>query len=113
MNVSDEIKKDWQSRYGEDILLKIEAAKKKHGNVYHIPFQDGKNAFLHTPTRPIAGLAISKSARGDVLGMAEVLTMNCWVGGDIEAKTGQGYLFTIAQQSDPIIEVVAGEVKKL
>lgn len=79
----------------------IDGWKKQYGDILHIPFSDGKECYLKQPDRRVLGLAYSKGAR-DPLAVAEVILANCWLGGDEDVKTGNGYLVAIQDMANEI-----------
>lgn len=89
----------------------IEAWKKQHGDILHIPFSDGKECYLKQPDRRVLGLAYSKGAK-DPLAVAEVILANCWLGGDEDVKTGNGYLVAIQDLANEIAGRVEVETHK-
>lgn len=90
----------------------IEQWKKKHGEVFHIEFEDGKQCYLRKPDRKIAKLAQTKP---DGISMAEVILTNCWLAGDEEIRQADhaGYHIYIANRLDTIVGAKAGELKNL
>lgn len=83
--------------------------KAKHGDILHVPFDDGKSCYLTIPTRKILGLAYAKGAK-DPLGSAEVIVKNCWLGGDPEIQTEAGYLIGISEVTQELSDAKAVEV---
>ena len=91
---------------------KITELKKKHGELWLISFQDGKEVVVKKPSRQILKLAMSKG-QTDPLGFAEVILQNCIVAGDEEIAKDDDYFLSAAGQLEEVMAVKDSEIKKL
>lgn len=90
----------------------IDTWKKKHGEIFLISFEDGKEVYLKKPDRKVLSLAMSKM-QSNPLGFAETILNQCFIGGDEEIKTNDNYFFGAAAQLEGLIETKQAELKKL
>ena len=90
----------------------IDAWKKKHGDIFKIDFEDGKEVFLKKPDRKVLSLSMTK-AQTNPLGFAEVILNNCFLGGDADVKTDDDYFLGASAQLEKVMEVKSAEIKKL
>jgi hypothetical protein len=90
----------------------IDTWKKKHGDIFKIEFEDGKEVFLRKPDRKVLSLAMTK-AQTNPLGFAEVILNNCFLGGDADVKTDDDYFLGASAQLEKVMEVKSAEIKKL
>ena len=90
----------------------IDQWKKKHGEIFKLDFEDGKEAFLKKPDRKIMSYAMTKM-QSNPLGYAEVILNQCFLGGDEEVKTNDDYFFGAAAQLEQMIEAKNAALKKL
>lgn len=90
----------------------IEAWKKKHGEVFKIEFEDGKEVYLKKPDRKVLSYAMTK-AQSNPLGFAEVILLQCFLGGDEDVKTNDDYFLGASAQLEGLMEVKAAQLKKL
>lgn len=86
--------------------------KEKHGDVFKIKADNGKEAFLRKPTRKELSYAMTL-AQSNPLGFAETILKNCWLAGDEELRTDDAYFLGVSGQLDSLMEVKAVELKKL
>lgn len=86
--------------------------KKKHGEIFKLEFEDGKEAYLKKPDRKIMSYAMTKM-QSNPLGYAEVILNQCFLGGDEEVKTNDDYFFGAAAQLEQMIEAKNAALKKL
>lgn len=90
----------------------IAEAKKKHGDVFLLEFEEGNtSALIKKPTRQQVSFAMSLG--NDALKKTESLLTQCWIDGDKVIREEAGYLIGAAPMLDEIIEVKTAEVKKL
>lgn len=75
--------------------------REQHGTVLHLPFSNGRNAYLKQPDKRTLGLAYSRGAK-DPLGISDVLLANCWLGGDEDVKTDVGCLIAVQELANEI-----------
>jgi hypothetical protein len=90
----------------------IDAWKKKHGDIFKIAFEDGKEVFIKKPDRKTLSYAMTK-AQTNPLGFAEVILNNCFLGGDADVKTDDDYFLGASAQLEQVMEVKSAEIKKL
>jgi hypothetical protein len=90
----------------------IDAWKKKHGEIFVISFEDGKEAYLKKPDRKVLSFAMTKM-QTNPLGFAETILGQCFLGGDKEVQTDDNYFLGAASQLEGLMEVKAAELKKL
>lgn len=86
--------------------------KAKHGDIFKIEFEDGKEGYVRKPTRKELSYAMTK-VQSNPLGFAEVILQNCWLGGHEEVRTNDAYFLGASSQLDALMEVKAAELKKL
>lgn len=86
--------------------------KKTYGEIYEIPFEDGKVCYLAKPNRKQTSLILAKGANNP-LGGVDVLLANCWLAGDEVIKTDAGYHIGLAAKIDQIVGTKLAEVKNL
>lgn len=89
----------------------VEEWKDKHGNVFLLEVDD-KRCYLRQPTRKELSASMTMSA-GDILKGKSFLLNACWLDGDPEIKTDDGYFLGAISQLDEIVNIKAAEVKKL
>lgn len=89
-----------------DYTDKIKEWKKQHGALLHVPFSDGREAYLKQPDKRVLGLAYARGAK-DPLGIAEVILSNCWLGGDASIKEDVGCLIALQELANEL----AGKVE--
>ncbi|MEO0337584.1 MAG: hypothetical protein AAF242_00060 [Bacteroidota bacterium] len=110
--VPDNIAARWTEKFGDDILDRFKAWKKKHGDVLVMETDEGLEFMMGQPDRKVVGLAMSRS-RSNPLGLAEVLVKNCFlVGEEGIDKDSPGFLTGIMAEADNIIGTVTMKVKK-
>lgn len=90
----------------------IDAWKKAHGEVFKIQFEDGKEVFLKKPDRKVLSYAMTR-AQNNPLGFAEVILVQCFLGGDEDVKSNDDYFLGASAQLEGLMEVKAAELKKL
>ncbi len=90
----------------------IQEWKKKHGDIYCISFDDGKETYIKKPDRKTVSLAMTKM-QTNPLAYAEVILNQCFVGGDESFRTNDEYFFGASAQLEQIMEVKSAEIKKL
>lgn len=90
----------------------INAWKKKHGEIFSISFEDGKEAYLKKPDRKVLSFAMTKM-QTNPLGFAESILNQCFIGGNEEVKTDDNYFLGAAAQLEGLMEVKNAELKKL
>ncbi len=87
--------------------------KHKHSDVFAYETEDGRYAcYLKRPSRQVVDLASTKS-QGSNFKMADVILDNCWLDGNHELRTVDRYYIGLQRQIGEIIDVAAGELKKL
>ncbi len=87
--------------------------KHKYSDVFAYETEDGKYAcYLKRPSRQTVDLA-STRAQGSNFKMADVILDNCWLGGNDELRGEDKYFIGLQQKIAELIEVAAGELKKL
>lgn len=89
----------------------INAWKKIHGEIFKLKIED-KECFLKTPDRKTLSFASSVATK-DPLKFSEILLNNCWLGGDEEIKTNNGFFLAASSKISEIIEVKEAELEKL
>ena len=90
---------------------KIEAWKKKYSEVF-LYEADGKKCYLKKPDRKTLSAA-AVVGKNDPMKYNEVLLKNCWLEGDEQLKTDDGYFLGLSGQLAELIEIKEGEIKKL
>ena len=90
----------------------IEAWKKKHGEIFVIAFEDGKEVYLKKPDRKVLSFAMTKM-QTNPLAFAETILNQCFIGGDEDVKTDDNYFLGAAAQLEGMMEVKQAELKKL
>lgn len=85
--------------------------KKKHGDIFAYEV-DGKICYLKRPNRQVISVA-SASGVGDPFKFAEVVVVNCWLGGDEALRSEDRYFMGLSQKINEIVEIKVGEIKKL
>ncbi len=90
----------------------IDAWKKKHGEIFVLSFEDGKEAYLKKPDRKVLSFAMTKM-QTNPLAFAEVILNQCFIYGDEEVKSSDSYFFGAAAQLEGLIETKQAELKKL
>lgn len=99
----------------EDILSgmeqKIKEWKAKYGQIFAYE-ADGKKCYLRKPDRKVLSAA-AVMGKEDPMKYNEVILNNCWLDGDEEIKTDDGYFLGISQVLAKLIEIREGELKKL
>ena len=87
--------------------------KEKHGDIYLVTVED-KSAVLRKPTRKDLSYAMAASSQGnDPIALAETIMKNCFVEGDRELMEDDDYFFGAMPVVTEMIQVKAGELKKL
>ena len=94
--VTKEQIKEWKAKYGDVFMVEVE----------------GKKGYLRKPDRKTLSFAFSKG-QSDPLAMSEVILTNCWLAGDEELRTDDGYFLAINTQIDRLVEIKTAEIKKL
>lgn len=94
-----------------EIQVKIEAWKKKYGEVY-IYEVDGKKCYLRAADRKTISAA-AVIGHGDMIKYNEVILKNCWLGGDEEIQTEDKYFLGVSQVLAELIDIKEGKLKKL
>lgn len=90
----------------------IEEWKAKHGEIFKIEFEDGKEVFLKKPSRKVLSYAMTKM-QDNPLAFAEVILNQCFLGGHEEVKTDDDYFLGASSQLEGLMEVKSAELKKL
>lgn len=96
---------------GEATAEQIAQWKKKHGDIFAY-VADGKIGYLRRPSRQVVSSA-SVAGTNDPFKFAEVVVVNCWLGGDDALCTEDKYFMGLAQKVNEIVEIKIGEIKKL
>ncbi len=89
----------------------IKELKDKHGKIYRIKLEGGKQCWLKAPTRKVlsyAGLA----GKQDHLKFNEVLLNQCWICGDEDIKTDDMLFLSVCGELEGIIEVQKASLEK-
>lgn len=89
----------------------IAAWKKEHGDVF-VYTADGKRCYLKKPDRNTLSVAAAMGM-ANPLRYNEILLENCWLGGDEQIRTADGYFLGISQKLSELVEIKEGELKKL
>lgn len=74
---------------------------------------DGVAAYVRKPNRNEMKAAMTKATQNDPLGMVEDILDFCWLGGDEAIKTDDDLFYGAAMQLQELIQIKAGELKKL
>ena len=59
------------------------------------------------------GTASSMAGQNDPYKFAEVILVNCWLGGDEALRSEDKYFMGLSQKLNEIVEIRVGEIKKL
>lgn len=91
----------------------IDALKKDNPRgVWEIEIE-GKKGYVRKPTREEMKFAMTLATKNDPLGMAEEILKSCWLGGDMELIDDDDYFYGAAMQLQDLVEIKAGQLKKL
>lgn len=90
----------------------IEKWKKTYGKVFLVTTEDGKKCYLRRPDRKMLSASAVLSG-GDLLKRAEILTRNCWLGGDMDIQNQDKYFLGLSLHIDDIVEIVQAEIKEV
>lgn len=74
---------------------------------------DGKIGYVRKPTREEMKYAMTLATKNDPLGMVEEILKSCWLGGDQELLDDDDYFYGAAMQLQELVEIKAGQLKKL
>lgn len=99
------------SEMKDEMQAKIEAWKKKYGDVY-LYETDGKKCYLRAADRKTISAA-AVIGHGDMIKYNEVVLKNCWLGGDEEIQTEDKYFLGVSQILSELINIKEGALKKL
>lgn len=80
--------------------------------VWEIKVED-KTGYVRKPTREEMKFAMTLATQNDPLGMVEEILKSCWLGGDQELIDDDDYFYGAAMQLQELVEIKAGELKKL
>jgi|GEM_PF-820865 len=100
------------SDLANEIAGRVNVEAVEFANEIHFQFENGKNCVIRRPNRQQASEAML-AARRDPISMVESFLRNCWESGDLEIKTNVGYLISLVQEVDRILEVKTVQVKKI
>lgn len=89
----------------------IEAWKRQHKHVYEIDV-DGHKAWLRKPTRQELSASLG-TAQTDPLGFAEQILNDCWLAGDEAIKEDDELFLATQPLLSQMIEIKAGQLKKI
>lgn len=89
----------------------IQKWKQEHGEVYHYEV-DGYHAYLKPADRKTISHANAMGENDDVK-FNEILLDDCWLGGDEIIKQNDSYFLGISSFLAELIQVKAGQLKKL
>lgn len=90
----------------------IQGWKDKYKTVHKLTVDD-KTAYLRKPDRRTLSLAMSKIAKGDIMGGSDAILSNCWLGGDPEIKTDDDLFMAAVGKVGELIQVKEAELEKL
>lgn len=90
----------------------ITAWKSAYKTVHKLTVED-KVAYLRNPDRRTLSAAMTKIAKGDIVGGSEVILENCWLGGDEEIKNDDDLFVGAVSKVGELIEVKSAELEKL
>lgn len=90
----------------------IDEWKEKHGQVFKIEFEDGKEVYLKKPNRKTLSYAMTQM-QTNPLAFAEVILKQCFLAGDEEITTNDDYFLGASSQLEGLMEVKSAELKKL
>lgn len=93
---------------------KLEALKKKHGEVFEISVKHGNkeyNCYLRKPNRDEYFMFFSYSVTNPMKGL-ELLLGSCWLEGDSEINDIDPVFFGALTQVGDLVEVYEASVKK-
>ena len=96
---------------GQATPEQIESWKKRHGEVFAYEVDD-RIGYLRRPTRQVVSMA-SMAGQNDPYKFAEVILVNCWLGGDEALRSEDKYFMGLSQKLNEIVEIRVGEIKKL
>ncbi|MBC7399847.1 MAG: hypothetical protein H7289_07855 [Mucilaginibacter sp.] len=91
----------------------IEAWKSEHKRGVWQLSVDGKVGYVRKPTRDEMKYAMTFATKNDPLGMVEEILKSCWLGGDDDLINDDDFFYGAAEQLQTLIEIKAGELKKL
>lgn len=89
----------------------IAAWKREHKQVFEIEV-DGHRAWLRKPTRQELSSSLGM-AQTDPLGFAEQLLNSCWLHGDNALKEDDDLFLAVQPLLSQMIEIKAGQLKKI
>ena len=75
--------------------------------------QTYKIGYVRKPTRDEMKFAMTLATQNDPLGMVEEILKSCWLGGDQELIGDDDYFYGAAMQLQELVEIKAGQLKKL
>ncbi|MBE9487989.1 MAG: hypothetical protein IMY73_02295 [Bacteroidetes bacterium] len=96
MEITKEKISNWKAKYGEVFCYEV----------------DGKIAYLKRPDRKTLSLS-SVIGKEDPMKYNEVLLKYCWLGGDIEIQKEDKYFLGISSTLSELVEIKAGQLKKI
>jgi hypothetical protein len=85
--------------------------KKEYKHVWHVIVED-KQGYFKKPDRKTLMYA-STVMQTNPMKFNEIIANSCFLGGDIELLEDDDYFFGLAAQLGALVEVKAGEIKKL
>lgn len=92
-------------------VVPVEVTLQQEGG-FMFEFADTKMCFIKAPDRNQASLAMV-AGRRDPISMVESILASCWLEGDDEIKTGTGYLLSLVEKIDELLQVKTAQVKKI
>lgn len=96
----EELKKEWQKKYGEGNLRELIA--------------DGKSVFISDPSGDLTKMKAIIAARQKSVGaMVDTVLGNCWLGGDESLKKDESFKQGIEDQLDEMIDLPEPEIEDL
>lgn len=95
----------------KEMQAKIEAWKKKYGEVYVYEVDDKKCYLKPADRKTISAAAVI--GNGDMMKYNEVILQNCWLDGDEAILKEDKYFLGISQTLAELIEIKQGALKKL